>query len=99
MEDPEKRPTIGRWIIPALAVAAFVSAVLTVGGVVDPVPAFFGAVLVSLIVGIGYALVKGGGGLRPSPLTLRGLAGILVWVLAVGAFVYFASLWSDFGTP
>ena len=98
MDDPRKPPTIGRWIIPALAVVAFVSAALTVGGIVDPVPAFFGTVLVSLIVGFGLALVNGGG-LRPSPLTLRGLAGILVWVLVVGAFVYFVSLWSDFGTP
>jgi hypothetical protein len=99
MDDPGKHRRTGRWIVPTLAVMAFVSAVLTVSGVVDPVPAFFGAVLVSLVVGIAWALVNNGAGLRPSPLTLRGVVGILVWVLAVAAVVYLALTWSDFATP
>ena len=82
-----------------LAVMVFAAAVLTVSGVVDPVPAFFGAALASVVVVIAWAVVNNGAGLRPSPLTLRGVVGILAWMAAVGAMVYLASIWSDFGTP
>jgi hypothetical protein len=82
-----------------LAVVTAVSAILAISRVVDPVPAFLGAVVASLVLGIAAAVVSGGAGLRASPLTLRGVVGIVLWVLAVGTVVYLASTWSDFATP
>jgi hypothetical protein len=82
-----------------LAVITVVSVILAMGGLVGPVPAFLGAIVASLVLAIVGAVVGGGAGLRASPLTLRGVVGIVLWVLAVGTVVYLASIWSDFATP
>jgi hypothetical protein len=87
-------------IVPMFVLVAFAATALTVGRVVDPVPAFLGAILASVVIAVVGAVVGGGAsGLRPSGPSLRGLAGLLVRLAAVGTVLVLASWWSDFATP
>jgi hypothetical protein len=99
MDDPEPRRRAGWWISPMLAVVVVVSVILTVGQVVDPVPAFLGGFLACLSLGVVGAVINRDGGLRPSRPTLGGVIGLVLWLAAVGAFVWLATAWSDFGSP
>ena len=99
MDDPGRRRTT-RWIAPVLVLVVVVAVILTIGQVVDPGTAFVGAIVVSLALG-GLAVVIGGvGGVtEASPPGVRTFMGIVLWLAAVGIFVWLAAAWSDFGSP
>jgi hypothetical protein len=97
MDDPERRRRAGWWISPMLAVVVVVSVILTVGQVVDPVAAFLGGFLACLSFGVLGAVISRGG-LRPSGPTLGGVIGLVLWLAVVGAFIWLATAWSDFGS-
>ena len=82
-----------------LALVAIVAVILTIGQVIEPVTAFVGAIVVSLALGVLAAVIGGIGGVKEaSPPGLRTFVGIVLWLAAVGTFVWLAAAWSDFGT-
>jgi hypothetical protein len=83
-----------------LALVAVIAVILTIGQVIDPGTAFVGAIGVSLALGVLAAVIGGVGGVEePSPPGLPTFLGIVLWLAAVGTFVWLAAALSDFGSP
>lgn len=83
-----------------LALVAVVAVILTIGQVIDPVTAFVGAIVLSLALGVLAAVIGGIGSVKEaSPPGLRTFVGIVLWLAAVGTFVWLAAALSDFGSP
>src|SRR5688572_23638223 len=99
MDHPGRRLRTTRWIAPMLALVVLIAVILTIGQVIDPGTAFVGAIVASLALGILAAVVGGVASFKASPPGVRGIIGIVLWIAVVGAFVWFAAAWSDFGTP
>jgi hypothetical protein len=99
MDDPRPPARMVRWLGPLIALTSVVAVILTLGRVVAPVPAFLGAALVTVVLGVVAFAAKRPAGIevrRPGP---GAVIGVLLWIAAVGAFLALASAWSDFGTP
>jgi hypothetical protein len=52
-----------------------------------------------LTLGLGVFGLAGSGTVEFGRLRARGVIAVVIWCLAVGAFIWLASSWGDFGTP
>jgi hypothetical protein len=86
-------------MLPVLVLVVVLAVVLTLAQVIDPVVAFLGAIVASLVLAIVAAIRRGPAPFEVTRLRPRMALGILLWLTAIGVFVWVANAWSDFGSP
>jgi hypothetical protein len=78
----------GVWFSVAMAGTVIVAVVLTMTGLVHPVAAFLGALGVCVALALAAAAIRGPGGIRVQAMLPRSLVGVVVWLVAIGTYVY-----------